>query len=78
MADEEQEDIDAATAEIEATNGVVPSVLALIDHFIATVEAAGSDRAALKTAVSTLKGHREALANAVAANPIPAPEPPPA
>ena len=76
MADEEQDDIDAATAEINATNGVVPSVLALIDNFVATIEAAGSDRAALKQAVSDMKTHREALAAAVAANPLP--ESPPA
>lgn len=77
MPSQEQLDIDAATAEIEQTNGVIPSALALIDWFVATVEAAKSDRNALNAAVATMKDRRDALAAAVAANPIPSPDPAP-
>lgn len=71
MATQEQIDIDTAASEIEETNGVIPSVLALIDNIVARLAEAGSDRTKLNAVAADLKTKREALAAAVAANPLP-------
>lgn len=74
MASQEQMDIDATADEVEATNGVIPSVLALIDRILAGLAAAGSDRSKLNAVTADLRANRERLAAAVAANPE---QPPP-
>lgn len=70
-------DIAELTAEVDALQGVVPSAVALINGFVARIEAAvaeaikandEADLSAITNEVNEIKAEREALAAAVANN----------
>jgi len=65
-------EMDALTAQVEATHGAVESAITLINGIAARIAAAGTDPAALSALTSDLKAETDALAEAVAAN-TPAP-----
>lgn len=68
MPSDTQAVLDQATADINAMDDVVDSVLALIDTLVAQVKANINDPTALKAALVVFEAKKQALADAVAAN----------
>jgi hypothetical protein len=63
--------LDALTAQVTETDGVIASAVTLIEGISAALKAAGTDPAKLAELQSQLKTNSDALAAAVAANPVP-------
>jgi len=65
-------DLTKLQAEIAETKGTIASAIVLIQGFAAFVEANQNDPAALQAYVDELHATEQGLADAVAANPLPA------
>ena len=63
-------EMDALTAQVAATRGVVDSAIVLINGFADRIAAAGADPTALSALTADLKSETDALGAAVDANKV--------
>lgn len=64
-------EIENLETEVTETNGVMASAIVLINGFAAALRAAGTDKVKLTELANSLDGGANALAAAIAENPLP-------